>query len=189
MLALKCLNLNVKQGQRCVVLDVGTGSGIILPKLAERANDVVGLDIHDKLNQVNRSLKIMSNSNIHLVRADAHHLPFVDETFQGILCISTLDHLSKPEDCLNELQRVTAKDGQLIFGIHIENIVFNLFHLVILLYSKFRGYITNVRTRFSEHIYSDKMLLLFLRKRFLIRKIIRQLSIYCIIVAEPRKYK
>lgn len=43
----------------------------------------------------------------NFVLADAHHLPFIDNSFQKIVSYHTLEHLSNPEQALREFRRVS----------------------------------------------------------------------------------
>ena len=47
------------------------------------------------------------------VYADAHYLPFKDETFNRVLCLHIIEHLKRPFDALLEVKRVLKKSGSL----------------------------------------------------------------------------
>jgi ubiquinone/menaquinone biosynthesis C-methylase UbiE len=88
------------------VLDVGCGSGMFFPEVAGRAKTVVGVDVSKKL-----LLKAKTNaaSNVHVVQADADHLPFADSTFDAALSFTVLQNLPKPAKTLQEIKRATKK--------------------------------------------------------------------------------
>ena len=48
------------------------------------------------------------------VVADAHRLPFREETFPTCLLVEVLEHLSNPDEAVQEIHRVTAPGGKLI---------------------------------------------------------------------------
>lgn len=92
-----------------VVLDVGCGSGMFFPEVANRAKTVVGVDVSKKL-----LLKAKANAaaNVHVVQADADHLPFCDATFGAAFSFTVLQNMPKPAKTLQEIKRVTRKGGK-----------------------------------------------------------------------------
>ena len=42
---------------------------------------------------------------------DAHDIPFQDETFDMVFCISVLEHVADPYRCVEEIHRVLREDG------------------------------------------------------------------------------
>jgi len=44
---------------------------------------------------------------------DAHILPFADETFDGIICTSVLEHVWNPVKVVNEIYRILKKGGKI----------------------------------------------------------------------------
>jgi len=90
------------------ILDVGCGSGTFSKALAREDRLVVALDINKEL------LRQLSSGSIERICADAHLLPFRDETFDCILSLSLMEHLQRPADHIRELRRVLRKDGRLI---------------------------------------------------------------------------
>lgn len=51
-----------------------------------------------------------------LISCDAHHIPFLPNTFQFIFAYQTLHHFENPIPVLAECHRVLAKDGHLFFN-------------------------------------------------------------------------
>lgn len=49
--------------------------------------------------------------------ANAHNLPFKDETFSGILALEVFEHLENPNVASDEILRVLKKDGQALISI------------------------------------------------------------------------
>ena len=100
------------------VLDIGCGTGILIPLFSEVIKDplnLVELDfseimlLHNKKKWTNRTPMNLSHIN-----ADAHMLPFVAESFQWIICFAVLPHLSDKKKGLQELIRVLASHGNLL---------------------------------------------------------------------------
>ena len=77
-------------------LDIGCASSVYSKYFPNR----VGLDIK-------------AGAGVDVV-ADAHKLPFDDESFNIVLCTEVLEHLHSPEIAINEMERVLIKGGKLI---------------------------------------------------------------------------
>jgi 2-polyprenyl-3-methyl-5-hydroxy-6-metoxy-1,4-benzoquinol methylase len=87
-----------------LVLDVGSGSGIISRLISEK-NFSVPLDISQKCIKNCRKLGLEGG-----VVADARQLPFMDKAFDRIACVELIEHLGEPGKCVSEFHR-TLKDG------------------------------------------------------------------------------
>jgi malonyl-CoA O-methyltransferase len=92
------------------VLDVGCGSGMFSPEVADKASLVVGVDVSFGL-----LLKAKEHTakNVHIVQADADHLPFRDGAFEAAFSFTVLQNMPKPQKTLQEIKRTVAKDGKL----------------------------------------------------------------------------
>ena len=104
--------LVVKPGD--AILDVGGGTGILLPMLYEAAGDkgkVVSLDIAEEM------LKQARNSghkgHIEYIHADAAAIPLVSETFDLVVCYSCFPHFPDKPRALAEMARVLRNGGRL----------------------------------------------------------------------------
>lgn len=53
----------------------------------------------------------------YLIKADAHHLPFKNNTFQKIICSHTIEHLLQPYIALTEIYRTIKKNGVLVLDL------------------------------------------------------------------------
>jgi ubiquinone/menaquinone biosynthesis C-methylase UbiE len=91
------------------VLDVGCGSGMFFPQVADKAELVVGVDVSFGL-----LLKAKEHTakNVHIVQADADHLPFRDGTFDAAFSFTVLQNMPKPQKTLQEIKRAAAADGK-----------------------------------------------------------------------------
>lgn len=99
------------------ILDVGAGTGRYSIYFAEKGHSVYALEyvpynlciIQDKLNKLN------CKDNIEAAIGDGRDLTrFTDESFDVVLCMGPLYHLSTEEDrriCISECLRVLKKDG------------------------------------------------------------------------------
>lgn len=106
-------DFGVQSGER--VLDIGTGSGILIPYLLERAGNkgrVCALDLSFEMVRQAR-LKIYSIGDI-VMRADVHQLPFKNESHDRVICFAAFPHFSRPREALGEMSRVLAPGGTLV---------------------------------------------------------------------------
>ena len=88
------------------VLDVGCGSGEFTAVLAQESpGRVVGVD-HDP------DLLAAGGDTFEGVRADAHALPFPDDTFDVVTCQALLVNLPDPARALREFVRVARPGGR-----------------------------------------------------------------------------
>jgi ubiquinone/menaquinone biosynthesis C-methylase UbiE len=95
-----------------VVLDVGCGTGLFFPHIAEKAEVVVGLDIsRELLLQAKERAKKLEN--VFVVLADADYLPFTDTVFDLVFAFTVIQNMPKPLETLKEIKRVT-KEGESI---------------------------------------------------------------------------
>ena len=95
------------------VLDVGCGTGLLFSRIAAEAQTVVGVDI-------SRSLLLQAKEharrfrNVHLVQADADHLPFSDKQFSVVFAFTVLQNMPKPLETLSEIKRISERDAFVI---------------------------------------------------------------------------
>lgn len=171
------------ENARGPILDLGCGSGILLPSLSKMGDVVIGVDVHDRLSCVNNYLIKNKIKNVHLIRADAHHLPFKDRSFGSIVSISVLDHLRDPAKSVKEIRRIILEKGTVIFGYHINSIIYKLiaflavsFYVLLLIFAspKRRGKITtffkNIISGGFLHTHTDIALVEMISKELEITK-------------------
>ena len=106
------------QGKK--ILDIGCGNcRQLIPFIG---NELYGIDFSKKM--IKNAKKFCKNNNmkVHLLVAEATKLPFEDEYFDGIICISVIHHL-KPEEAnkaIEEIYRVLKKDGKGLISIWLK---------------------------------------------------------------------
>jgi ubiquinone/menaquinone biosynthesis C-methylase UbiE len=92
------------------VLDVGCGSGMFFPEVADKAELVVGVDVSFGLLL---KAKKHTASNVHIVQADADHLPFQDSIFDAAFSFTVLQNMPKPQKTLQEIKRTITTNGKI----------------------------------------------------------------------------
>jgi ubiquinone/menaquinone biosynthesis C-methylase UbiE len=92
------------------VADLGCGSGTFTALLARAGYDCVGLDISAKLIAVGRR----KHPGIEFLEGDIEHLPFPDESFDGVLLSGVVHHFPDPSRCAAEVFRVLRPRGRFL---------------------------------------------------------------------------
>jgi SAM-dependent methyltransferase len=100
-----------------LVLELGCGYGRILPRLAQKARWVIGIDNSLASLQLGREM-FGSIPNCHLLCMDAVQLAFLDRVFDCVVCIQngiSAFHVNQ-SDLIKESLRVTKYGGTVLFS-------------------------------------------------------------------------
>jgi len=103
--------VNIKKGSK--VLDVGTGTGVMIPFLTSRVGDngeIVAVDIADKMIEFAR--KKYNDSNVHFVVGDVFTLELPEEHFDAIICYSVFPHFEYKLTAAEKLGRFLKPGGK-----------------------------------------------------------------------------
>lgn len=93
-----------------LVLDLGSGTGWASEILNRFGYRAVSLDIDPEVAKVAR-MRYLKDARLSLdraqfVTADGHKIPFSDDTFDGVICMSALHHMADYKKVLGEVHRV-----------------------------------------------------------------------------------
>jgi demethylmenaquinone methyltransferase/2-methoxy-6-polyprenyl-1,4-benzoquinol methylase len=94
------------------VLDVGCGTGILVPFILERimaTGILYELDFADNMIEVNRSLH--EEGNIRFVLADAENAPLADASCDMAICFSCFPHFHDMEKAMTAISRILKPQG------------------------------------------------------------------------------
>jgi len=96
-----------------IILDVGCGTGLLFSHVAAEAELVVGVDVSKQLllQARKRAGKLQS---VHLVQADADHLPLKDAYFSVVFAFTMLQNMPKPLKTLVEIRRTARRDASIV---------------------------------------------------------------------------
>ena len=94
-------------GNDSVILDMGCGTGNYLRALKPAAQNVIGIDLSEGMLEQARS------KHSDLLCGDVTRLPFAAETFDGVIAMQVLHHVSEKEQFLSEAQRVLRKGASI----------------------------------------------------------------------------
>ena len=95
------------------VLDIGCGTGLLFSQIAAEAQTVVGVDISSKL-LLQAKERARQFRNVHLVQADADHLPFKNNHFNIVFAFTMLQNMPKPSETLNEIKRNAQQAASIV---------------------------------------------------------------------------
>lgn len=100
------------------LLDCAAGTGIYAFYFADRGYDVTALDITPRhIEIINRKLEAKSIDMITAVNDATNLSSFCDESFDIVLCMGPIYHLTDKkmrQKCINECTRVLKKEGYLV---------------------------------------------------------------------------
>jgi SAM-dependent methyltransferase len=95
------------------VLDVACGAAHVAEQVAPAVRQVVGVDLTPELLALGaRRLREAGVANVLLQEGAASALPFVDESFDVVLCRSALHHFGDPVRAVSEMARVCRRGGR-----------------------------------------------------------------------------
>lgn len=99
------------------VLEVGCGGGLICEDLARRGAQMVGMDPSEQALQTAREHAEQSGLAAHITyeQGYAETLPYASNSFQLIVCLDVLEHVSSLSKTLQEIARVLAPGGVFVF--------------------------------------------------------------------------
>lgn len=104
------------------LLEVGVGTGLSLPMLP-RTVKITGIDLSQKmLDQARKRLELEDLKNhVELIKMDATHLEFPDNSFDRVLAAYFISTVPDPVKVVEEMKRVCRPGGYLVFLNHFKN--------------------------------------------------------------------
>lgn len=104
--------LNMLEGKRGRSLDMGCGSGAMLVDLSRRRYETVGFDISPMMiKTADETFLKLEKYKTTLSIADMENLPFVEKSFDLIICSGVIEYLNQDHKSLSEISRVLKPDG------------------------------------------------------------------------------
>ncbi len=97
-----------------LILDIGTGNGVLLPYLSSKVKTggrILALDISWKM--IVWAKKNNRRRNLRFLNASAEALPIKDQKLDGITCLAAFAHVCDKMECLKEMARILKKGGRL----------------------------------------------------------------------------
>jgi SAM-dependent methyltransferase len=98
-----------------VVVDVACGAAHVAEQLAPHVGHVVGIDLTPALLEAAADrLRQAGITNVLLQEGNAAELPFVDASFELVVCRGALHHFPRPEQAVAEMARVCRPAGRVV---------------------------------------------------------------------------
>jgi ubiquinone/menaquinone biosynthesis C-methylase UbiE len=93
-------------------LDIACGSGQILSAFNKICSKSIGVDLSEHCSAICRQ------QALSVIRANINeNLPFKNETFDLVTLISTIEHVSYPNELLKEVNRILSPNGLIVIQI------------------------------------------------------------------------
>jgi ubiquinone/menaquinone biosynthesis C-methylase UbiE len=103
------------------VLEIGCGDGRSIFDLLQNTNHIVGVD-HDEEAVINANNIFAEETALRIIKADATSLPFIDSSFDFVVCMTTFANFAnKKFIVLEEMKRVLKVDGKIIISVFSED--------------------------------------------------------------------
>jgi ubiquinone/menaquinone biosynthesis C-methylase UbiE len=107
---------NLKRGQR--ILDVGTGTGVLIPFLLDAVGPtghVTAVDYAEKMIELCNA-KYAGVPNVSVAVQRVENLDFPSQFYDAVTCFGLFPHLENKEAALAQLNRVLKPSGKLIIA-------------------------------------------------------------------------
>ena len=95
------------------ILEIGYGSGVFLPELAEHCQEVYGVDVHDKNFEVAEKLAEFG-TKANLISSGAEKIEVPDNHFDFIVAVSALEFVTDLDAVCLEMRRTLAPGGSVL---------------------------------------------------------------------------
>lgn len=105
---------NLKCPPGGLILDLGAGACWVSEWLVKLGFRTVSLDISYGTLEIGKKRFSDNHINGSFVSGDIEALPFMDNTFDGIICLATLHHVPDIQEALGELHRVLKSSGSVV---------------------------------------------------------------------------
>ncbi len=100
------------------ILDVGTGTGILIPFLNEAVGSnghITAIDYAQNMVNICKT-KYSHLSNVSIMVANVERLQFSDNSFDAVICFGVFPHLDNKKVALSQFHRVLKSKGKFIIA-------------------------------------------------------------------------
>lgn len=109
------LRRSASKGRRGRALEVGFGSGIYLPVLAELYEEVIASDVEDAYLR-HASALIGKYANLSAIADDITHTKLPEASFDLILCTEVIEHIADSVSAIAGMHRLLKSGGTLVLS-------------------------------------------------------------------------
>jgi 2-polyprenyl-3-methyl-5-hydroxy-6-metoxy-1,4-benzoquinol methylase len=112
------------------VLEIGYGSGILLPTLCQIGGDICGVDVTSDPAGTQALLKKFGVC-VELFQGDICEWRFTGEKFDLVVAFSILEHIADPPRAMRRIAELLKPDGTLLIGVpRVDRLMAALFSLI-----------------------------------------------------------
>lgn len=94
------------------LLDLGSNKGYLTEFFKNKGYDAYGLEFNKELVEFSKK-----NGKAKYMQGSVENIPFKDNSFDVILCLASLEHFVDRSRAMKEINRVSKKDGKVIFTV------------------------------------------------------------------------
>ena len=109
-------SFRIKSGQR--ILDLGTGTGILIPYLLQAigpSGEITAIDYAEEMVNICKS-KFSEHENVKIENQNVEKLTYSSNYFDAVTCFGSFPHLESKEIALSQIYRVLKKGGKLFIA-------------------------------------------------------------------------
>jgi ubiquinone/menaquinone biosynthesis C-methylase UbiE len=106
------LRHTVRNYTRLAVLGCGEGDNVFDVQDTSQNIHCFDINLHDV-----RVAKISLNSSVCVSQQDIEHLAYTSSSFDGIICLETLEHVPDIHKAIAEIARITTKNAHVILSV------------------------------------------------------------------------
>lgn len=101
--------ISANVGKNKTVLDIGCWDGLFTKQIADRGNNIIGIDISES------ALEIARGKGLDVLKCDIENkFPFENSKFDLVVAGEIIEHVFDTRKFLNEINRVLKRNGTLI---------------------------------------------------------------------------
>ncbi len=113
--------LRVSIRKNASVLEIGCGDGRSLRDIVDITSNLTGID-NDAKAVSDAKKNFEGNARVKILQANAEKLPFENESFDYVICMTTFANFGdKKYKVIEEMKRVLKNDGRIIISVYNEN--------------------------------------------------------------------
>lgn len=121
------LSKEVPSSVKVIILDVGGGTGEVISNISKTNKNIEGFIVDESKKMLKQGL---SKDISGLILGRSSYLPFLENTFDMIICIDAFHHFKGKKDSLREMDRVLRSGGKIfILELNPKKIITRLIEL------------------------------------------------------------